>query len=144
MLDPTQRGSRFRTRKYLAVLADIDKRHDVAGALAAIHPEDPHKVLARMDLPQRLYRTSEIAAYFGLTRQTIHNYTTMGLITEHARTQGDHRLYDETVFATLDRIQRLKARHRLRDIRRVLETEERKRATALAPTGEADRRTDTG
>jgi len=68
----------------------------------------------------------------------------MGLITEHARTRGDHRLYDETVFATLDRIQRLKARHRLQDIRRMLEADERKRATAFAPTGEADRRTDTG
>jgi len=53
-----------------------------------------------------------------VSRQTIHNYTTMGLITERRRTPGGHRLYDESVFSRLDRIEQLKRRRRsLRQIR---------------------------
>lgn len=72
----------------------------------------------RRPIPPKLYRISEIVEYSRVSRQTIHNYTTMGLITEARRTRGGHRLYDESVFARLDLIEELKGRNRsLRDIR---------------------------
>lgn len=57
----------------------------------------------------------------GLTRQTIHNYTIQGLITEVERTPGDQRLYGEAVFARLGRILELKKQKKtLKEIRRIL------------------------
>jgi hypothetical protein len=69
-------------------------------------------------VPAKLYRVSEIVEYSGVSRQTIHNYTTMGLITESRRTSGGHRLYDESVFGRLDEIEQLKRQNQsLRQIR---------------------------
>ena len=106
-----------------------DHAHVVSGALAVLRSHRPRSpgtgIPGTVEPPRPLYRASEIAAYFGLSRQTIHNYTTMGLITEEDRTEGNHRLYDESVFNALARIQRLKATHRLQDIRRMLEADER-------------------
>lgn len=69
-------------------------------------------------IPPKLYRVGEIVQYSGLSRQTVHNYTTMGLITEACRSPGGHRLYDESVFARLDLIERLKRRNKsMREIR---------------------------
>jgi DNA-binding transcriptional MerR regulator len=70
--------------------------------------------------PRKLYRVSEIADHLGLSRQTIHNYATAGLISEESHTVGGQRLFGEAVFAELAAIQRLKATHRLQDIRRIL------------------------
>jgi len=75
-------------------------------------------------LPPKLYRASEVARHFALTRQTVHNYATIGLIREHGRTPGGQRLFDESVFHRLHRIRRLKRRYRLHEIRRLLETED--------------------
>ncbi len=61
-------------------------------------------------IPPKYYRIGELVEYAGLSRQTIHNYTTMGLLRESSWTKGGHRLYDENVFARLDLIARLKAR----------------------------------
>ena len=72
-------------------------------------------------LPRKLYRVSEIADHLGVTRQTIHNYATIGLITEEDRTPGGQRLFDESVFMRLLLIQRMKHTHRLTEIRHVLE-----------------------
>jgi hypothetical protein len=63
-------------------------------------------------LPRKLYRIGEVVEYAGVSRQTIHNYTTMGLIQEASWTQGGHRLYDEEVFDRLDAISQLKAQRR--------------------------------
>jgi len=72
----------------------------------------------RRPIPPKLYRISEVAEYARTSRQTIHNYTTMGLIQESQWTQGGHRLYDETVFPRLDEILLMKAQRRtLKDIR---------------------------
>jgi DNA-binding transcriptional MerR regulator len=71
--------------------------------------------------PRKLYRVSEIADHLGVTRQTIHNYATIGLITEEDRTPGGQRLFDESVFMRLLFIQRMKHTHRLTEIRHVLE-----------------------
>ena len=80
----------------------------------------------RRPRPPKLYRMAEIVAYSGVSRQTIHNYTTMGLITESQRTRGGQRLYGEEVFERLRRITELKGRMTLREIRKLLEEEDRK------------------
>ena len=154
MVDPNERHSKARRiREYLDRVAQLDSVGDlraapqletvpdaeaqpqrdhalnVSGALAVLRSPRPQSpgtgIPGTVDPPRPLFRASEIAAYFGLSRQTIHNYTTMGLITEEDRTEGNHRLYDESVFSALARIQRLKATHRLQDIRRMLEADER-------------------
>ncbi len=77
---------------------------------------------ARRRIPPKVYRISDIVEYSGVSRQTIHNYTTMGLITESRRTAGGHRLYDESVFGRLDMIEHLKRQKRtLREIRAQLD-----------------------
>ncbi len=59
-------------------------------------------------IPPKLYRIGEIVEYSSMSRQTIHNYTTMGLLPETRWTDGGHRLYDESVFDRLNTICELK------------------------------------
>ena len=61
----------------------------------------------QVSLPRKLFRISEIAAHTGLSRQTLHTYSTLGLIIEAQRTPGGHRLYEESVFARIAEIKRL-------------------------------------
>ncbi len=57
-----------------------------------------------------MYRIGEVVSYSGLSRQTIHNYTTMGLLRESHWTPGGHRLFSPDVFDRLDVIAEMKAR----------------------------------
>jgi DNA-binding transcriptional MerR regulator len=75
---------------------------------------------ARFRVPVKLYRVGELVRYTGLSRQTIHNYTMMGLIREAQWTQGGHRLYDESVFERLSKIIELKKTKTLYQIRESL------------------------
>ena len=75
--------------------------------------------------PEKQYRIGEVARFSGLSRQTVHNYTVMGLINESQWTEGGHRLYSESVFDELARIQELKRSKTLREIRGVLRRERR-------------------
>jgi len=77
----------------------------------------------RFQVPAKLYRIGELVRYTGLSRQTIHNYTIMGLIREAQWTEGGHRLYDESVFERLSRIIELKRTKTLSEIRRILSRE---------------------
>ena len=79
--------------------------------------------------PPKLYKIGEVIQYSGLSRQTIHNYTTMGLIQEETRTiPGNHRLYPETVFDDLEKIQELKNTGKsLLEIREIIEDIRRRR-----------------
>ena len=74
--------------------------------------------------PVKRYRIGEVARFSGLSRQTVHNYTIMGLIRESEWTEGGHRLYSETVFDRLMRIEELKQSRTLREIRAILSREE--------------------
>jgi len=67
--------------------------------------------------PAKLYRVGELVRYTPFSRQTIHNYTTMGLIRESEWTEGGHRLYDESVFERLSRIIELRKTKTLSQIR---------------------------
>ena len=70
--------------------------------------------------PVKLYRIGELVRYSPFSRQTIHNYTIMGLIREVQWTEGGHRLYDESVFERLSRIIELKKTKTLWEIRQLL------------------------
>jgi len=93
-----------------------------------IHEKGTQDKEGRWGPPKKLYRIGEVMRYTGLSRQTIHNYTVFGLITEEERTEAGHRLYGEEVFARLRRIQELKAQNKtLREIRLILDEEEKKK-----------------
>lgn len=97
--------------------------HRIEGYLRHVALADgPLDRQAGPGVPPKLYRVSEIAQHLDITRQTIHNYATIGLITEEAQTPGGQRLFDESVFSRLVQIQRLKRRYRLSQIRRLLDT----------------------
>jgi DNA-binding transcriptional MerR regulator len=74
-------------------------------------------------IPTKLFRIGEIVQHTPFTRQTIHNYTTMGLIQESDWTQGGHRLYDESVFERLWQIQEMRKTKSLTEIRELLGSE---------------------
>ncbi len=74
-----------------------------------------------LNLPPKLYRISDLVEYAGVTRQTIHNYSRLGLIREAEWTAGGHRLFDESVFYRLERIAALKPTKTMREIRRLLD-----------------------
>ena len=77
-----------------------------------------------LQIPVKLYRIGELVRYTPFSRQTIHNYTIMGLIREAQWTDGGHRLYDESVFERLSKIIELKATKTLSEIRQILNKEE--------------------
>ncbi len=77
-----------------------------------------------LQIPVKLYRIGELVRYTPFSRQTIHNYTIMGLIREAQWTEGGHRLYDESVFERLSKIIDLRKTKTLSEIRRILNTEE--------------------
>ena len=71
-------------------------------------------------IPAKLYRIGDLVRCTPFSRQTIHNYTIMGLISESQWTEGGHRLYDESVFERLSKILELKETKTLSEIRRLL------------------------
>ena len=79
--------------------------------------------VAILQVPVKLYRIGELVRYTPFSRQTIHNYTIMGLIREAQWTEGGHRLYDESVFKRLSKIIELKRTKTLSEIRRILSEE---------------------
>ena len=77
-----------------------------------------------LQVPAKLYRIGELVTYTPFSRQTIHNYTIMGLIREAKWTEGGHRLYDESVFRRLSEIIRLRKTKTLSEIREILINQE--------------------
>ena len=79
-----------------------------------------------LKIPAKLYRIGELVDYTPFSRQTIHNYTIMGLIREAKWTEGGHRLYDESVFERLSEIIRLRKIKTLSEIREALSKKDRR------------------
>ena len=73
--------------------------------------------------PNKLYKIGEVMEYSGLSRQTIHNYTVLGLIIEEKRTDSGHRLYPENVFDRIKRIEMLKRHRTLKEVKEILDKE---------------------
>ncbi len=77
-----------------------------------------------LKIPVKLYRIGELVRYTPFSRQTIHNYTIMGLIREVQWTDGGHRLYDDSVFERLSKIIELRKTNTLSEIRKILKKQE--------------------
>jgi len=77
-----------------------------------------------LQIPAKLYRIGELVRHTPFSRQTIHNYTIMGLIREAQWTEGGHRLYDESVFEALSKIIEMKKTKTLSEIRLILSKNE--------------------
>lgn len=76
---------------------------------------------------EKLFKIGEVMQYSGLSRQTIHNYTLAGLISEAKRTVSGHRLYDESVFDRLEQIKVLQSKnYTLYQIKKLLEQQSTK------------------
>ena len=73
--------------------------------------------------PRKLYKIGEIMRHTGISRQTLHNYTMMGLIQEAERTDSGHRLYGEEVFDRIEKIKMLQRHRTLREVKDLLERE---------------------
>jgi len=86
----------------------------------------------RWAAPPKRYRIGEIVQHTGLSRQTIHNYTAMGLIHAADHTAGGHRLYDESVFERLSRVAALK---RSRSMDQIVTLMRREDAREVESTG---------
>jgi DNA-binding transcriptional MerR regulator len=80
--------------------------------------------------PKKLFKIGEVMKYSGLSRQTIHNYTMMGLITEEERTQSGHRLYPEAVFQRLEKIKMLLRHRSLSEVLKLMRQEDETAAKA--------------
>ena len=76
--------------------------------------------------PRKLYRIGEITRFTGLSRQSIHRYATLGLISEEERTESGHRLFGGKVFDLLHRIELLKRTKTLEEIARILRSRPRR------------------
>lgn len=61
-----------------------------------------------VEKPKKLWKVGEVVRHSGLTRQTLHNYVLLGLIEEAEVLPSGHRLFDDSVFARLRRIEALK------------------------------------
>ena len=77
-----------------------------------------------LQVPTKFFRIGELVRYTPFSRQTIHNYTIMGLIHEAQWTAGGHRLYDESVFQRLSKIMQFKKTKTLFEIRQILNRED--------------------
>lgn len=73
--------------------------------------------------PKKLFKIGEVMRYTNLSRQTIHNYTMMGLIEEAERTDSGHRLYGEEVFERIEKIKMLQRHRTLREVKEILDKE---------------------
>ncbi len=104
----------------------LDKRAD--GAVGAPNPPGARRTVGRLVVPPKRYKVGELAAATGLSRQTLHNYTKWGLIGETSWTPGGHRLYDESVFARLERVMQLKAKLTVEQVRDLLAREAQEQA----------------
>jgi DNA-binding transcriptional MerR regulator len=76
-------------------------------------------------IPTKLFKVGEIMRHTGLSRQTIHNYTMLGLIKYVERLESGHRLYPEEVFHRIDRIKMLSRHRTLAEIKEIFEAEEK-------------------
>lgn len=74
-----------------------------------------------MAAPPKRYKVGEIMRHTGLSRQTIHNYTMLGLIAPVERTDSGHRLYDEAVFDRIRMIEMMKRHRTLQEIKEHLD-----------------------
>src|SRR5262245_7607362 len=87
-----------------------------------VSPRDWGRAAVASMAPERrkLYKIGELIERSGISRQTLHNYTMLGLIEPARRTPSGHRLYDESAFDLLERIKELRQTKTLLEIKDLL------------------------
>jgi len=80
----------------------------------------PREACLSLDERKKLYKIGELIERSGISRQTLHNYTMLGLIAPARRTASGHRLYDEHAFELLERIKELRQSKTLLEIKELL------------------------
>jgi len=73
-----------------------------------------------------LFKIGDLIERSGISRQTLHNYTMLGLIEPVKRTASGHRVYDEAALVRLERIKELRATKTLLEIRDLLAAESKR------------------
>ena len=63
--------------------------------------------MRRKTVKDGLYTAGELARRAGMTRQTVHHYTVLGLIVPVERTEGGFRLYDDSALRRIRLVQGL-------------------------------------
>lgn len=81
--------------------------------------------------PPKLYKIGELIRYTGISRQTLHNYTMMGLIHEAERTESGHRFYDQDTFERIEKIKRYRLHRHLREVKKILDEQDARKAAGL-------------
>ena len=94
-------------------------------------------MVIKKEPPPKRYKVGEIMKHTKLSRQTIHNYTILGLIKPLERTDSGHRLYEEGVFERLRKIELLKVHHTLTEVKERLDREDAEKAQAANPDPDA-------
>jgi DNA-binding transcriptional MerR regulator len=77
------------------------------------------------DVPRKLYSVGEVVKQSGISRQVLHNYTVLGLLTVAERTPTNRRYYDEAVFRRIKLIRKmLDSGYTLQSLREIFPWEE--------------------
>ena len=104
----------------------LEDRGEEGGSFSRPPDEFGHRRMRR--IPPKYYRIGELVDYAGVSRQTIHNYATMGLLLEAQWTKGGHRLFGQDAFERLAVIADMKAdnrsMHEIRDYFRKLDSKQ--------------------
>lgn len=74
--------------------------------------------------PPELFSTAEVMAHTGLSRQTLHTYKRIGLVTVAKRSASGRCYYAADVFERLRRVKRLQRHRSLADVRRLLDAQD--------------------
>ena len=122
IMKPRFTDSVTKARLHVGPFAGLNECSSVPGGQAV----NSRTGMTSIRTPTKLYRIGDLVRHTPFSRQTIHNYTIMGLIREVEWTQGGHRLYDESVFNRLSRIMNLRKTKTLSQIREIFSHEDRK------------------
>lgn len=76
------------------------------------------------EIPPKLYGTGEVLRHAGISRQTLHVYTTLGLVRPREVSKTGRRWYGEEVFPRLKRIAELKKNMTLAQVLELFQAEE--------------------
>jgi DNA-binding transcriptional MerR regulator len=75
--------------------------------------------------PKKLYAVGEVVRLSGISRQVLHNYTVLGLLTVAERTPTNRRYYDESVFRRIKLIRKmLESGYTLQSLREIFPWDE--------------------
>jgi DNA-binding transcriptional MerR regulator len=73
--------------------------------------------------PPQTFKVGDLMRITGLSRQTIHNYTMLGLIHPMERTESGHRLYGEDAYRRLQKVIMLRIHRTMEEVKQEIDKE---------------------